>query len=237
MKNLGAQDDLVVVAGAGGFIGGHLVADLQRPGYRRLRAVDIKPLESGISSSRTSTIASSTCGVATPARRRCAAPGSRLQPRLRHGRHGIHRDAQGRVHDLGADQHPHADGGARSQGASASSIRLRRACTRPTSRRPPTSAAEGGGRVSGDAGGRVRVGEAVRRAHVPALHARISVSRRASPVITTSTARSVPMKAAARRRRRRSAAKSSPHSCPARTRSKCGATANRRGASCTSTTA
>jgi nucleoside-diphosphate-sugar epimerase len=45
MKNLGAQDDLVVVAGAGGFIGGHLIADLRRQGYRRLRAVDIKPLD------------------------------------------------------------------------------------------------------------------------------------------------------------------------------------------------
>jgi nucleoside-diphosphate-sugar epimerase len=37
-------DDLIVVAGAGGFIGGHLVADLRRRGCRRLRAVDKKPL-------------------------------------------------------------------------------------------------------------------------------------------------------------------------------------------------
>jgi nucleoside-diphosphate-sugar epimerase len=37
-------DDLIVVAGAGGFIGGHLVADLRRSGHRRIRAVDIKPL-------------------------------------------------------------------------------------------------------------------------------------------------------------------------------------------------
>ena len=36
---------LVVVAGAGGFIGGHLVADLQRRGYSRIRAVDIKPFD------------------------------------------------------------------------------------------------------------------------------------------------------------------------------------------------
>ena len=39
------NDELVVVAGAGGFIGGHLVADLLRRGYRRIRAVDIKPLD------------------------------------------------------------------------------------------------------------------------------------------------------------------------------------------------
>ena len=35
-------DKTVVVCGAGGFIGGHLVADLLRQGYRNVRAVDIK---------------------------------------------------------------------------------------------------------------------------------------------------------------------------------------------------
>ncbi len=37
--------DQIVVAGAGGFIGGHLVADLLRGGHVRVRAVDIKPLD------------------------------------------------------------------------------------------------------------------------------------------------------------------------------------------------
>jgi nucleoside-diphosphate-sugar epimerase len=37
------MDDLVVVTGAGGFIGGHLVAALRRRGHSRIRAVDIKP--------------------------------------------------------------------------------------------------------------------------------------------------------------------------------------------------
>lgn len=36
---------LIVVTGAGGFIGGHLVASLRARGNPRLRAVDIKPLE------------------------------------------------------------------------------------------------------------------------------------------------------------------------------------------------
>jgi len=39
------KNDLVLVTGAGGFIGGHLLAALRRQGYRRLRGVDIKPLE------------------------------------------------------------------------------------------------------------------------------------------------------------------------------------------------
>jgi GDP-D-mannose 3', 5'-epimerase len=39
------KDDLIVVCGAGGFIGGHLVAALLRQGFSRICAVDIKPLE------------------------------------------------------------------------------------------------------------------------------------------------------------------------------------------------
>jgi GDP-D-mannose 3', 5'-epimerase len=40
-----SQDDLVVVAGAGGFIGGHLVRVLQQRGHINIRAVDVKPLD------------------------------------------------------------------------------------------------------------------------------------------------------------------------------------------------
>lgn len=39
------KEDLILVAGAGGFIGGHLIADLVSQGYKRIRAVDIKPFE------------------------------------------------------------------------------------------------------------------------------------------------------------------------------------------------
>lgn len=35
----------IVVCGAGGFIGGHLIAELRRQGATRLRAVDIKPMD------------------------------------------------------------------------------------------------------------------------------------------------------------------------------------------------
>ena len=39
------KDNLIVVGGGGGFIGGHLVADLRRKGFSRIRAVDIKPFD------------------------------------------------------------------------------------------------------------------------------------------------------------------------------------------------
>jgi GDP-D-mannose 3',5'-epimerase len=38
-------DERIVVAGAGGFIGGHLVADLRRRGFKHLVAVDVKPFD------------------------------------------------------------------------------------------------------------------------------------------------------------------------------------------------
>ncbi len=39
------KDTPIIVAGGGGFIGGHLVADLLRQGYTAIRSVDIKPLD------------------------------------------------------------------------------------------------------------------------------------------------------------------------------------------------
>ena len=39
------KNDRILVCGAGGFIGGHLVADLRRQGFRDIRAVDRKPFE------------------------------------------------------------------------------------------------------------------------------------------------------------------------------------------------
>ena len=39
------KNDLILVTGAGGFIGGAMVADLRRQGYQRIRAVDVKPLD------------------------------------------------------------------------------------------------------------------------------------------------------------------------------------------------
>jgi len=40
-----SRKPIVLVTGAGGFIGGHLVAELRAQGFEDLRAVDIKPLD------------------------------------------------------------------------------------------------------------------------------------------------------------------------------------------------
>ena len=39
------KNELVVVAGGGGFIGGWLISELRRQGYSKLRAVDVKPFQ------------------------------------------------------------------------------------------------------------------------------------------------------------------------------------------------
>src|SRR5687768_13909424 len=39
------KDKLILVAGGGGFIGGHLVAHLRDQGFARIRSVDVKPLD------------------------------------------------------------------------------------------------------------------------------------------------------------------------------------------------
>ena len=39
------KNDKILICGAGGFIGGHLVAYLNKHGFNNIRAVDFKPLE------------------------------------------------------------------------------------------------------------------------------------------------------------------------------------------------
>ena len=45
LEKLIGKDDLIVVTGGGGFIGGHLVADLLSSGYKKIRSVDVKPTD------------------------------------------------------------------------------------------------------------------------------------------------------------------------------------------------
>src|SRR6202165_3695516 len=39
------KDKMILVTGAGGFIGGAMVAELRRQGHRRIRTVDVKPMD------------------------------------------------------------------------------------------------------------------------------------------------------------------------------------------------
>ena len=228
--------DIVLVAGGGGFIGGHLVGDLVQRGMR-VRAVDMKPLDEWYQ-----VVAGRREHGARPVGpRRLQAGGGRrrpgLQPRRRHGRHGLHREQQGPLHALRADQHAHADGRARRGASSASSSRRRPASTPPTSRPPRTSPRSRGGRLPGDARGRLRLGEALQRAHVPPLPRglRARDARGALPQRLRALRH-------LRRRPREGARGDLPQGRPGeaerhRTRSRSGATASRRAASCTSTTA
>ena len=179
------KDQLVVVTGAGGFIAGALVADLRRQGFRKIRAVDIKPLEQWYQKLRRRREP-----LARPERQehcRSSHRGRRpgLQPRRQHGRHGLHRKQQSALHALRPHQHPHADGRPQVSASSASSTPLRPASTTATKQTvTPTTAsprlAQGGRRLSRACRGRLRLGETLQRAHVPplpedfGLHARVA---------------------------------------------------------------
>ena len=100
----------VLVTGAGGFIGGHLVRRLREDGVRSVRAVDCKPLDEWYQ------VFDDVENVARrPAAARRLPRGRRrrrhgVQPGRRHGRHGLHREQQGPVHAVGARHHAHARG-------------------------------------------------------------------------------------------------------------------------------
>ena len=92
-----------------------------------------------------------------------------LPVRVRHGRHGLHRDAQGRVHALGADQHAHAGRGQGRRRRAFLLLVVRLRLPRRQAARRRRHAVARVRRPSGRSGRRLRLGEALFRAHVPAL--------------------------------------------------------------------
>ena len=109
-------------------------------------------------------------------------------PRRGHGRHGLHREQQGRracspCSPAPTCCRPRATHDVERFFYSSS------ACVYAADKQTDTdvTAAEGGRRLPGDARGRLRLGEALQRAHVPALPRGLRPARPASRATTTST--------------------------------------------------
>ena len=163
------NDELVVVTGAGEFIGGHLVADLLRRGHQRIRAVDIKPLDqwyqlfSEVENRSFDLRERNACYDVTDG----AAWVYNLAADM--GGMGFIENNKAACMLVGADQHAHAGGGSEARRHSASSY-ASSACVyngdkqtiandAPLKEKTPIP----------HAGGRLWLGEAVQRADVPSL--------------------------------------------------------------------
>ena len=82
---------LAVVTGAGGFIGGHLVAEFRRQGYKHIRAVDEKPFAEWYQRFDDVENLSLDLNLKRKLRRHRKGRGRNLQSCREHGRHGLHR--------------------------------------------------------------------------------------------------------------------------------------------------
>ena len=197
----------VLVAGGGGFIGGHLTARLLKDGFQ-VRSVDVKPIDEWYQ------VFDDAENVVADLKDRNACDDAC---------HGVDD-----VYNLAADMggmgfiennkalcmlsvliNTHLlQAALEAKASSASSTPAAPASTTPTSRsQRRRHSAQGRRRLSRDAGRRLRLGEAVLRADVPPLPRGLTACARAWPASTTSTARTAPGTAAARRPRPPSAAR------------------------------
>ena len=156
-----------VVAGAGGFIGGHLVASARSPKARPFAPSTSSPSTSGTSvhgeaESRPADLADR--GACREAVGDGAGEVYNLAADM--GGMGFIENNKAAVHALGADQHPHAHGRQGSRASVASSTPPPRASTPATSRPSADIAAlKEEDAYPADARGRLRLGEALHRAH------------------------------------------------------------------------
>ena len=131
------KDDLIVIAGAGGFIAGSLARYFHDQGFTNIRAIDKKPLPEwyqrvpGVESLCMDLSEDANCRAGL---RGC---GRGLQPGRGHGRHGLHRAIPRRVPAQHPDQHAHDRGRVpRRRTALSSSPRPPAPTTSPSSRIP-----------------------------------------------------------------------------------------------------
>ncbi len=199
----------VVVCGAGGFIGGHLVQSLQANGADVIRAVDIKPLDEWYQTSRDV----ENLSLDLKDKRSCqkAAKGATAIFQLAADMGGM-----GFIENnkalcmLSVLTNTHMLMAARDQGVERF-FYSSSACVYNAEKQtnPDVVALREVRRLPRDARGRLRLGEALLRAHVPPLRRGLRSRSAASPVITTSTVRSAPGPADAKRLLPPSAARSS----------------------------
>ena len=164
-----AKDDLIVIAGAGGFIAGSLARYFHDQGYTRIRAIDRKPLPDWYQ--RVPGVESLSMDLSQEQNAIEAVRGADggLQPRGRHGRHGLHRELPRRVPAQHPRQHPPDRGGLprRRRALLLLVLGLR------VQHRPPEDArghrAQGVRRLPGDGRARLRLGEADLRDVLPGV--------------------------------------------------------------------
>ena len=211
------KNDKILVTGAGGFIGGQLVGHLLKQGFSNVRAVDYKEMPDWYSFHPEAESIQRDLRLIDACQEVTSGVDYVYQSGGRHGRHGFHREQQGRSACCRVLINTHLLMAARERGREALLLRLLRLRLRggqadatPTSprsrKRTPTPRC----RKTATAG------RSCSASGCAATSARTSACRPASPVTTTSTARTAPTRAAARRRRPRSAARSSRPSCRGR---------------------
>ena len=177
-----AKDDLIVIGGAGGFIGGALARRFHEQGFTRIRAIDKKPLPEWYQRTPGVECLCMDLSQEKNCKRACEGRGRGLQPRGRHGRHGLHRAVPHRVPAQHPDQHAHDRVGLAGRGQAVLLLVVGLRLQRRAAEEPRRAGAEGIGRLSRDGRARLRLGEAHERDVLPGVLGRARLRDAHRPV-------------------------------------------------------